>query len=317
VPTKWDPSQSDIALVSILGNDAGFGAILRECIIGYKKQTTCNNTLEFAESFVDDTNSEIDTRFNNIMDQLTTKAQGAGKERFIVYWNGYPQFFDTTDHTCDSNYFYALYHYYNGEYLTVDLRTRMNQISTALNLRIETAVSNWNALLPYPQVVFVSPDAQGLYAKQEFCMPGISEPQRSELEQNNVAFFYPNGYDHLISGQILPPPKPGAPKSWDMPLTYNSATDCILQTDALGNSDYPYFWCDMAVALAADPSGIQAFETELQTAFDDFNTTATLNADGSVTMSVPKENDYNKMFHPKTVAQYDIARILLRSLRVN
>jgi hypothetical protein len=89
VPTKWDPSQSDIALVSIHGNDAGFGAILRECIIGYKKQTTCNNTLEFAESFVDDTNSEIDTRFNNIMDQLTTKAQGAGKERFIVYWNGY------------------------------------------------------------------------------------------------------------------------------------------------------------------------------------------------------------------------------------
>ncbi|RFU26255.1 hypothetical protein B7463_g10093, partial [Scytalidium lignicola] len=235
-----DPSLSDLALVNILGNDAGFKGILRSCITGYDKETPCNTILQNAQNFVADTNDFIDTSFNNILRSLVSTANEAGKNR---------------------------------------------------------------------------PD-QTVYPGKRFYEPNVTEPQPSN-NQGSVAFFYPNGNDQLPDNFALPTPKDGAPSKWSVNGTINSATNCILETDNAGNSVYPYFWCDMAVTLAADPSAISSFEATKQTNVGDYSITTTLNADGSVTITGFSVANYLKMFYPKLFAQFDITELILSNIRVN
>jgi hypothetical protein len=48
----------------------------------------------------------IDDWLGNIVGPLVIAARSAGKSGFIVYWIGYPQFFEVKDDTCDSDYFW-------------------------------------------------------------------------------------------------------------------------------------------------------------------------------------------------------------------
>ena len=316
---QWVAANSDMALVSDLGNDAGFGGILQSCMVGSDKETPCATALTNADKFVASTNNYIDEWFKNIVGDIINGATGAGKERFVVYWIGYPEFFEVLDSTCDKDYFWIWpanqWWRSTGESLTLELRGQMNNISVALNQRIQDATNNWNSELNYPQVVFLSPDAT-IYPSHRFCEPGITEPQ-SNSKQASVAFFYPNGPDVLPTAIGIPPGMPGAPGSWGAEVGSINSADCVLGTDAAGNSFYPYFFCDEVVALAADPSAIATWEEAVEEDWGDYNATATLESDGSVTISGFSEVGYFKMFHPKSAYQYQIAQLINAKVRVN
>lgn len=314
----WEPGTSDMAVISLFGNDAGFGQILKACILGYDKSTPCDQTLENAEIYAT-TSPKVDELLGDIVGKLFTAAKDAGKSRFIVYWIGYPQFFNVTDTTCDNDYFWIwpapLPRWYGGEYLVQLFRERMNDISVLLNKKISLAIQNYNGYKPYPVVQFINPDADGLWSGEQFCEPGITEPQPANA-QGSVGFFYPNGPDSLPDNYPLPSPKPGAPGSWSLETeTINSATDCPSETDNAGNTVYSYFWCDMAITLAGNSTAVEAFSTNMLNNGDD-STTAILNSDGSVTIS-SSNTKYNKMFHPKSAAQFSIAQLILEQLRYN
>lgn len=260
----------------------------------------------------------IDDWLGNIVGPLVVAARSAGKSRFIVYWIGYPQFFEVRDDTCDSDYFWIWpfpWRWYSGEYLVLLFRERMNDISVLINLRIANAIDKWNADLPYPEVQFIDPDADSLWNGERFCEPGITEPQPSSA-QGTVAFFYPNGPDLLPSDCTLPDPLDGAPGDWSMDVEIiNLAANCTSETDETGSTGYPYYWCDMAIFLAANPDGISEFTTTLADDGDP-DTTATLNADGSVTIA-SSTTKYTKMFHPKSASNLRIAQWIGRELRYN
>lgn len=186
---QWYPQDSDLATLSISGNDLKFGPIVKTCIVGHTKDPDCNSQLSSAEALLED-----DAKIRNLLFSVWTAIQEkATRSQFVIYQTGYPQFFQNTDQTCDKDRFWVgmLGWYYYGEYLTQPLRSRMNQLSVNINERIPSLVDEWNADLNRKQVVFVPTD-ESVFSGHRYCEEGRTEPLTGN-DQNNVGFFYPKG----------------------------------------------------------------------------------------------------------------------------
>ena len=307
--SSWTPSSSDIGTSSFTGNDLGFADIVSHCIMGYPlgSRSQCQPDIKAAKAKLD--NNKVQELVHDVMDKILAAAgKVSGKDRFIIYWTGYPKFFTVVDNVCDNCYFRE--GIWAGEYLTRDLRNTLNELSVEVNDQIGYAIRRYNAGRPYPKVVFVSPEAIGtIYEGKRFCEAKIQETQKTEALQNNVAFFYDDGWDDIPSaseGFALPPTfDQKAPGSWSK--DYNSATCADDDPIALENA-----LCDMAKAIA---NGTMSAADFMSIAGDPVSG-ITQNPDGSVTIQDWYVR-FTKMFHPKTRANWRIAQALHESLRLN
>lgn len=307
----WKVEQSDFATVSFTGNDVGFGPIVSHCIMGFRSRSNCNSDIAAAVTQLD----------NNVVRDLTGDVLAAifkkvdkvpGKERFIVYWTGYPQFFDTSDKTCDTNYFHEAI--YAGNYLTQALRQQFNELSNRVNKQIDDAIGNFNANLPYPQVVFVSLDERnGVYNGRRFCEPGRNETLKTKDEQDTVAFFYDNGWDDIPSASesfIMPnTDEVDAPPDWAV-VSYNSG-NCT-DGDAGLVDPLENMLCSMAKEIAAGDMTAAEFTGSGGVGMDQ----VTVNSDATVTV-IDFVVRFMKMFHPKTRANWHIAQAINGAFRLN
>lgn len=100
---QWYPQDSDLATLSISGNDFKFGPIVETCIVGHTKDPDCNSQLSSAEALLED-----DAKIRNLLFSVWTAIQEkATRPRFVIYQTGYPQFFQNTDQTCDKDRFWV------------------------------------------------------------------------------------------------------------------------------------------------------------------------------------------------------------------
>lgn len=304
--SQWSPSSSDIGTCSFTGNDLGFGNIVSHCIMGYKSRDECQSDITKAKSLLD-ANSLIGELVSDVMDAIVAKAKGY-KPRFVVYWTGYPKFFTSVDSTCNTCWFHE--YWYAGEYLTQNLRNQLNQLSVDVNNQIEFAINKYNALLPYPKVVFVSPDNLKLYDGKRFCEKSVSEPLKGSA-QNAVAFFYEKGPDNVPAYPFaLPKPiEDDAPSDWAL-STYNSAT-CSDSIEASDGNWASEMLCDMAIGISNGSITSQDFLDN-----EGAGATITANSDGTITITDLDVN-YLKMFHPKTEANWHIAQAVTDALIKN
>lgn len=306
----WQPASSDLATVSFTGNDLGFGDIVSHCIMGYPygSRSKCQGDIASAAAKLE--SGLIGELVAEVMDKIIGKAYVRKKDRFVVYWTGYPKFFTVADTVCDASYFQE--GIWAGEYLTTTLRNQLNELSVRVNDDIDFAIRKYNAGLPYPKVVFVSPEKLGLYNNKRFCEPGVKETLKSEADQKKVAFFYDNGYDDIPSESesfFMPPKwKDDAPDDWAIRIV--TSRDCSpLKAAASGDaSDFDEILCGFAQAI--QNGTIKPLD------YPGGGGAVTYNRDGSITVADTWVR-FNKMFHPKTRANWHIAQAVSDALRRN
>lgn len=195
-----------------------------------------------------------------------------------------------------------------GEYPTIALRQQLDLLSTRTNAQLERAIAAFNGPSEYPRVVFVSPEALGVYDGKRFCEPGSHEPLHGS-DQVRVAFFYDDGYDDIPGPPFhLPTALDGAPGNW-VAETYNSATcsDTAGPFTSIWTSD---LLCDVSKAIANGtlaPQSVRGFDDEA---------TVAQNPDGSVTITVIPVK-FAKMFHGKTRVNQRIAQVANAAFRRN
>lgn len=302
---NWAPSSSDIGTCSFTGNDLGFGDIVAHCIMGYKSRDPCQDDIAKAKAILG--SQRVTDWVFDVMDKIVAKASSQ-KDRFTVYWTGYPKFFTVVDSTCDTCWFHE--YWYAGEYLTMALRNQLNELSAEVNDEIESAVAKYNRFLPYPKVVFVSPEKLGnIYEGKRFCEKGVSEPLKGD-SQKAVAFFYEKGGDDIPDAPFhLPGQRSGAPSDWSV-TRYDSASCSDSVPTSPGNWASEML-CDAAIGIANGTITAQDFLNN-----EGAGATVTVNNDGSVTIA-DLDVSYIKMFHPKTRANWHIAQALSDALRAN
>lgn len=131
----------------------------------------------------------------------------------------------------------------------------------------------------------------------------------SEADQAKMAFFYENGYDDMppeSEGFHMPPQRANAPSDWSI-YTYNSNICTNNDADSLENPNCEIVKCiaSGSISNGADPND------------DTFYTAEVIrNPDESVTITDWKVR-LNKMFHPKTKANWHIAQAASDAFRRN
>ncbi|KAM3446251.1 hypothetical protein MY3296_009850 [Beauveria thailandica] len=299
---QWQPSFSDIATVSFTGNDFGFGDIVSHCLMGYPRGSQnqqCEEDLATTRRKLD-TEHKVQDLVYNVLDKIYNQKSGHG--RLMVYWTGYPQFFDATDKTCDSAYF-SNYLIWAGRYLEAKLRLKLNEFSVELNQQVKFAIRRYNQFEPSPKAKFVDIDADsGIYTGHRFCEPGVKETLNTEQGQNTVAFFYPDGWDDIPSADehfYMPPKQESqAPDKWSVSVQSSTCND----TED-GNEPLRPMLCSAAKAVA---NGTLT-TNDIDHAAGEGGSSAVKNSDGSVTIT-DFSVAYLKMFHPKTRANWRIAQ---------
>ena len=307
---QYNPTNADIATISFFGNDLDFGAIVSTCIVGYTKNPTCDSLIARANSILD--GDSIASTFHDVVTAIRTKA-ALSKPRLQIYWTGYPRFFDTTTTTCDSNRFWAGQYgwYYYGEYMTVDLRTRLNALSARLNDYLQDQIRRWNRQQTYPQITYIELD-DTVYPGRRFCEPFVTEP-REGASQAAVAFFYPRGADDVPTDVPPHAPYQGTSGSAWAVNTISSADCGNRPTEAWVGAEMAL--CEWAVAAAADPSIVPQLQ-QLFVLNGDNTTTVQIDGAGNVIITTT-DIEYAKMYHPKSRANLGIARQIMGYLRTN
>ncbi|TQV92116.1 hypothetical protein V2A60_004415 [Cordyceps javanica] len=293
-----------------LANDTMQKLELKACVLmGYPLgswKDTCESDLKSAESIIE--GDGIDDLIYEVLDKIFAKTEYLHR-RFVVYWTGYPQFFAVSDKTCDSSYF--IEGIWAGNYLTLPLRLRLNDLSIKLNEKLRYIIRRYNGGRPYPRAKLVDIDAlPNIYNGHRFCEPGVKETLKSHEDQNTVAFFYDNGYDDIPDskeGFNLPAPDDDAPGGWSVNVTSSTCSEAVDPNEPL---------VAMICSYAKDIANGTIAITEFQGSGGSGPDQAVRNSDGSVTI-MDWSTRFEKMFHPKTRANWHIAQAVTDALILN
>lgn len=157
-----NPSNADIATISIGGNDIGFTKILRGCVlrIAQKFDYDCNSEVAAAYDIINgrDLFNDIASALNQILDRSEW-------DPFKIYMTGYPAFFNVDTKSCDYTTFYywepghhSIHRPFNWAYLYQPLRLKLNDLVTALNTMLSQVADSVNRGHGHQRVVFVDPN---------------------------------------------------------------------------------------------------------------------------------------------------------------
>ncbi|KAM3474430.1 hypothetical protein MY5147_004285 [Beauveria neobassiana] len=306
----WIPVTSDIATVSFTGNDFGFANIVSHCLMGYPRgsyKEQCDEDIAHTKIKLN-TDGKVEGLVHDILDDIFKKKDGHG--RLMVYWTGYPEFFDASESTCDASYFSNLL-IWSGRYLTKELRLQLNDFSRSLNQQVAFAIRRYTQFDPSIRVKFVDIDTGSrIYTGHRFCEPGVKETLDTEAGQNTVAFFYPNGWDDIPNevGFSMPPPKnKNAPGGWSISVQSSTCSDSEDPDEPLR---------PMLCSAAKDIANGTLTINNLENAGGQGGSSVVKNSDGSVTIT-DYSVAYMKMFHPKTRANWHIAQAIHGAMTLN
>ena len=214
---------ADIATISIGGNDIGFYNILTACVlwVGGPWAGDCDDEIGKAYGLLEnpDLSADIAAALKQIIDKN-------GENAFKIYMTGYVTFFNETTPLCERSLFriynphYDDTHHEEGQpFLTMALRTKLNDVVGALNAMLSRVADSVNSCYADARkVVFVDPNPA--YVGHRWCEDGVYEPDYERLDtwlflssspDNNLP-DNPLGalesYNHELSQQLAGPSFP-------------------------------------------------------------------------------------------------------------
>ena len=218
ITRRTNPTATDIATISIGGNDIGFYNMLTACVLwtGGPWAGDCDTEIAKAYELMDSPifSAEIASVLTHIIDKN-------GKEGFKIYMTGYVTFFNATTILCESSTFriynphYDHTHEETGQpFLTMALRTRLNDAVSTLNTILSDTVDSVNAHYANAQkVIFVDPNPA--YDGHRWCEEGVFEP---DIDRNSTWFFLSSSADNNLPDNAL-----GATESYNQELSEQCA----------------------------------------------------------------------------------------------
>ena len=255
---RINPAVADIATISIGGNDIGFYNILTACVLRVGGYWAGDCDTEIAKTYGSLASPDLSADVASALKQIINKN---GEKAFKVYMTGYVIFFNENTSLCDSSSFriynphYDSTHKEEGQpFLTMALRTRLNDVVKALNAMLSRITDFVNADYAGAQKVFFV-DPNPAYAGHRWCEDGVYEPDNDRLDtwlflssspDNNLPddpLGALESYNHELSQQLAGPnfslPDPTACKE---SLTHSSS---VVGSDWYGKS--PYLWRSVGV----------------------------------------------------------------------
>ena len=156
------------------GNDVGLTKILDACVFGFSPSPPdCQTTLANSQKIIDnELSSNLTNLYNAIKPKIATDPNNLGK----VYVTGYGNFFNGNTSQCNGVSWSFWYQQLNKQYLTQDLRTRLNDMVDAVNSKIADAVKAAG-----DQFVFVNWDQYFTRYGGRYCEGFATEPDANHL----------------------------------------------------------------------------------------------------------------------------------------
>ncbi|KAJ2906208.1 hypothetical protein MKZ38_002633 [Zalerion maritima] len=199
---SWNPAggeESDMAILSLGGNDLGFSKILLSCVL---HKGACKENIDVAVQKAK--SPEFRMRYWSIFDEMFRKANS---DSFVLTATGYARFFNAETDYCDQARFGA-----GKGAPAMDKGTRglLNSLVVLINGELQSVVEGYNVARfgtaehgdrlgsskdeRGARVLFVNADSK--YEGHRFCEQGVQEPDRGN--PNNWFFNY-LGWDHEVS----------------------------------------------------------------------------------------------------------------------
>ena len=217
---RINPSVADIATISVGGNDIGFYNILTACVLWVGGYWAGDCDTEITKAYEILASPDLAAGITSALQEIIDKN---GEQAFKIYMTGYVTFFNETTTLCESSSFriynphYDSTHKEKGQpFLTIALRTKLNDVVKALNAMLSRITASVNAEYADAQkVIFVDPNPA--YAGHRWCEDGVLEPDNDRLDtwlflssgpDNNLP-DNPNGalesHYHELSQQLAGP----------------------------------------------------------------------------------------------------------------
>lgn len=181
-------SDTSLVTLSIGGNDALFGSVLRGCVYGdYRQRCETRKADSQAELY----GKDFHGRYFKVLGQLIDEKlawKPSTHDQTIVYQTGYPQFFDDFTDDCDKRGFIELHP--KAPKMTKELRRTVNHMVQEMNEVLQYWIDLKNA--PVSKYInkdkevrtFVSPmhfvNVDWRFSDHRFCRNGVKEPERKD-----------------------------------------------------------------------------------------------------------------------------------------
>lgn len=193
------PGRADFMVMTLGGNDIGFSAIARECLVKAEVLPgDCDVTLAEAEGLLAST--ECETTIHAVYDEIFAKLKD--DRHYQLYHIFYHRFFNDATEWCNDKTFAI-----RNPKLTRTLRGKMNNLADALNKRLEEVAASYirkqdgkTSWSQASRLIAINPDkltdddgkTYGLFDGHRFCEPGITD-----LKDPSVWFFGTFSHDSL------------------------------------------------------------------------------------------------------------------------
>ena len=317
-----NPSNADIATLSIGGNDIGFYPILTACVlrVGQSFAGDCDAAIQSAYNKINGRDL-----FNDIASALNQMIDKSGRDDFKVYMTGYPAFFNVDTKTCDYSTFYywqpghhGFHHLGNWAYLYQALRLQINNLVTALNTMLSQVADSVNAQYPSQRVWFVDPNPA--YDGHRFCETDagteVTEPDASRAD----TWLFLSGWgDNNLPGtessqdaddQQLNAISAGNDTNLGNAASLPDPSTCGATNAAAGDNDwYDLMACEAAMAVANMTTGNYSGPSYAQQVFQQDQAAIAAGNFSAVEVDWYVPTSSAKTFHPRTLGQqaYKIA----------
>ena len=174
--------KSNIATLTVGGNDIGFGDAANACVFKVNRTPDCGEKLTSTGNRIA---NDLPPKMDSLLTAIMNKAKNPG---FKLYVTGYPHFWNVDTAQCDDADF-NLWADTTPKKLIQDLRTRMNGLTQALNDQIQTSpLTLWTIQCLTQVYVDVSPTYNG----HRYCDIGIQEPDPKIANPNEQRWFHEN-----------------------------------------------------------------------------------------------------------------------------
>lgn len=311
-----NPGNSDIATLSIGGNDVGFYPVLTACI------------LRVGQSFAGDCATEVSKAndiiaghdlFLNVTSALQQIIEKANQDKFKVYLTGYPAFFNTLTTSCDYTTFYywqPCHHGFhrpgNWAYLKQDLRDKINNLVVHINTILSQVADTVNTKYPSKRVYFIDPNPA--FDGHRFCeSDGGHEVLEPDWNRQDTWLFLSGMSDNSLPGTASA--KESANQESKALTTGNStwlSQDTCNATQNGDNDWYDKMLCEMAMAVkqplsnSTDPNNATAvYESDLAAiARGDFDEVEVPGYIATLARTA-------KTFHPKTLGHQAYKNLIM------
>lgn len=144
------------------GNDIGILNLVSTCIMSFKLWgMDCDAVIQNAHDII--ASQKFKDDLDSVIQATVDKGRGKVGDKFKVFITGYARFFNQTTTQCDTVSFKPWWVPLKSQYLTIERRTKMNDLTLVLNNALRTAAEGFKD----QGVIFV--DYDGNFDTHRFC----------------------------------------------------------------------------------------------------------------------------------------------------